>query len=379
MTIVHLIYSAQVAGAEKYLQDLLPALQAEGFNCHLICVCPVTAKHKFVDFCEQLNKKGIDTLLLTGSKFGFLSVAKHINVYLRQVNATVLHSHLFKSDLLAVTVKKIYNKKIFLLSTKHGYEESYLTSYPVHKGKRVYNAYYLISKYLSRNTNEQYAVSKVLADMYYDLGITKNKMGYIHHGIDVPLQDSSYDITKYRLGTPQLVMVGRIEEVKGHQYLFEALPEAIRYFPELRLLVLGSGTLQEKLIALAAKLGIEKNVIFLGYRQRPSDYIAASDIMVQPSLFESFGLVYIEAFAQKIPVIAFDTAACNEIVINNETGLLVPVFDSTALAEKIIYLLENTAERKRLGLNGYNKYTSYYNTARMAKQTADWYRLVIKE
>ncbi len=74
---------------------------------------------------------------------------------------------------------------------------------------------------------------------------------------------------------------------------------------------------------------------------------------------------------------AFDVPAGNEIITNNETGLLVPVYDSKALAEKIIYLLQNPSERKRLAANGYEKYTSYYNSARMIRETAAWYRMIL--
>ena len=136
---------------------------------------------------------------------------------------------------------------------------------------------------------------------------------------------------------------------------------------------------KEQLIKQAAALGIENNILFLGFQQDPYSYISQSDIMVFPSLLESFGLVIIEAFALKVPVVAFDAPAANEIISNGETGLLLPVFDSSALAEKIIYLLEDPAEGKRIAESGYLKYTSYYNTARMLKETAAWYRSVIKE
>jgi glycosyltransferase involved in cell wall biosynthesis len=375
LTIAHLIYSEQVAGAEKYLLDLLPGLKAEGIECRLICVCPAAAKEKFTGFCDELNSKGVPAVLMTGTKSGFLMIAGQISRYLRDNDIHYLHAHLFKSDLLAVLVKKLYYRKIFLLSTKHGYEEKYLSTYPVHKGKRVYNAYYFISKYVVRNINAQFAVSKMMSDMYYNLTLTPRPVKYIHHGTGMPVLPE--DTAQYRLGSPQLVIVGRIEAVKGHQYLFDAMPAVIKKFPDVILLIIGNGTYKEQLIKRAAALGIEKNILFMGYLQNPYGYISQSDILVQPSLFESFGLVYIESFALKVPVVAFDVPACNEIVINNETGLLAPMFNSSDLAEKIIYLLQNPDERRRIGENGYEAYQQYYNTSRMAKETAEWYKSVI--
>jgi glycosyltransferase involved in cell wall biosynthesis len=98
---------------------------------------------------------------------------------------------------------------------------------------------------------------------------------------------------------------------------------------------------------------------------------------VSPSLYESFGLVFIEAFASKVPVVAFDAPAANEIITDNETGLLVPVSNSPALADKIIYVLQNPGEGKRIAINGYKKYVDYFNTERMVKDTVNWYHTII--
>lgn len=378
MKITHLIYSEQVAGAEKYLLDLLPGLTANGITCDLICVCPLKAREKFESFCDDLNSKGVSTILLTGAVIHFLRIARQINQHLCKNNAGYLHAHLFKADLLAVMVKKLFNKKIILLSTKHGYEESYLNDYPVNQGKKIrYNLYYFIAKYLARTMDEQFAVSKSMADIYFDLKLSAQRMQYIQHGINVSIQQVAIDTAQFKLGTPQLIIVGRIEEVKGHQYLLKAMPDIIKVFPDIRLLVIGNGTQKEQLIQLAKDTGITNNILFLDYQSDPYPFIAHSDIMVMTSMFESFGLVLIEAFALKVPVVAFDVPAGNEIIINNETGLLVPVYDSKCLAEKIIQLLQNPAERERLSLNAYNNYISYYNSSRMIKETVNWYTSMI--
>lgn len=377
MKILHLIYSAQVAGAEKYLLNLLPGLHTEGVECDLICVSPEKHKHKFINFCNELNKKGVKTNLITGNKFRFLSIARYINRYLKNNNITYLHTHLFKSDLLAVMVKKIFNKKVFLISTKHGYQEKYLSNYPVNKKKIIYNAYYLISKYLARNIDEHVTISQAMSDLYFNLKIIPRRIKYIYHGIDVAVPVSTNDSKEFCIARPQLIIVGRVEEIKGHKYLFDAMPAIINKFPAIKLLIIGNGTQKEFLLSKSATLGIENNISFLGFRENPYPYIAHSDIIVLPSLFEPFGLVYIEAFALKIPVIAFDVPASNEIIADNETGLLVPLADSKILAEKIIHLLQNPQERNRIAKNGYAKYKDYYNTNRMVKDTVAWYRSII--
>ncbi len=374
MKIVHLIFSEQVAGAERYLLDLLPGLQAEGIECSLICVTPPADQHKFTALCDELNVKGVKSILIAGKATGFYSIAKQINTYLLQHDIKYLHAHLFKSDLLAVMVKKLFNRKLILLSTKHGYEEKYCSNYQHYKGKINYNLYYFISKFLNANIDKQFAVSKAMANLYFNLKLTKSKLPFIHHGVTIPALVEKTDAAAYRLAPQQLIILGRIEEVKGHTYLLEAMPEVIKVFPDVTLLVIGNGTQKEYLQKQAADTGIENNILFLGFQKNPLPYLAHTDLMVAPSLYESFGLVFIEAFAMKLPVIAFDAPAANEIINDNETGLLVPVYNSKMLAEKIIYLLQQPAERNRLAENGYKKYVDYFNTARMAAQTAAWYR-----
>ncbi len=113
----------------------------------------------------------------------------------------------------------------------------------------------------------------------------------------------------------------------------------------------------------------------MGFRQDPYKYILQSDILVQPSMFESFGLVYIEAFALKIPVVAFDAPAANEIITDNETGILTPKFNSEILAQKLIFLLKNPEERKRISENAYQRFLDHYTADRMINETAAWYKL----
>lgn len=379
MKILHLIYSEQVAGAEKYLLDLLPGLKDEGIECHLICITPAKDEHKFTAFCEELNGKGIKAVLINGTVKNFLSIARGIGKYLSDNKIKYLHAHLFKSDLLVVMVKKLFSHKIILLSTKHGYEEKYCSNYHRYKGKIKYNLYYFISKYLLKNIDRQVAVSKAMSDLYYQLKLTPERLKFIHHGINIKDLPEPADKEQYRYGDKQLLILGRIEEVKGHTYLLNAMPEVIKIFPEVKLLVIGNGTQRELLEQQSTLAGIEKNILFLGFRQNPYPFMANSDILVSPSMYESFGLVFIEAFAMKLPVIAFDAPAANEIISNEQTGLLVPVYNSSVLAEKIIYLLQNPEERKRLADAAYEKYVTYFNTARMVKETASWYRSVITE
>lgn len=377
MKIIHLIYTHGVAGAEKYLLDLLPGLKEYGIDCEVICVCPAAHQNKVQDYCERLKICGITTQLIAAKRIDFLSVAKKVNSYCKANDIAVIHAHLFNSDIIAVATKLFFNKKLFLISTKHGYKETYFVDHADRIGKRQYDFYYFLTWFIIRKIDKNITISKAISDLYQTLGFTPKKMPYIHHGISVDKKIVKEVNVEYRKFTPQLVIAGRLAKIKGHTFLFDAMPEIIRQFPTVHLLILGEGDQSELLKEKAVLLNINKHVSFMGFQNNPYGYIQASDIIVLPSLFEPFGLVYIEAFALKIPVVAFDVQASNEIITHNETGILAAPKNSAALADAIITLLKNPEKRKQIVKNGYEKYLNYYNTARMIKDTADWYKTVI--
>ena len=375
MKILHIIYSSGIYGAEKHLLDLLPALKKYDINCDLVFICPEHNALSFELYFGELNKRGIRTTLFTvKSKAYFLSTARKIYKYLQVNSIHIIHSHLFNADFIAVLIKKFFFKKLVILSTKHGYEENYLVQYGLGNRKIRYNLYYFISQQINKRIDHKLTISNALADMYLHLKLSKSKMKYIHHGIT----PKAFNLEKgdWVEGAPKIMIVGRLSEMKGHEYLIKALPRIIEEFPDLQLIVLGEGELKDKLKVQSKSLKVDKHINFVGFAS-PESYIPQCQLMVLPSLFEPFGLVYIESFASKIPVVAFNTQAANEIIEDNKTGVLVKEISADQLAEKIIYLLQSPDLRNTIIDNSYKKYITYFNVERMAKETAEWYGSII--
>lgn len=374
MNILHIIYTNAVAGAEKYLLNLLPGLKKFNIECHLICVCSEESKKALKTYAEDMRNSGIQTSVLTGSKINFIKIAGSINSYLNKENISVIHSHLSNADLIAVLVKVLYNKKITIISSKHGYDEKYLIKYNAdakrHKIDR--NLYYYYTRWLLSHIDINLGTSKAISDLYVNIKLAKNTYPFIHHGIKKI--DVNTNIEKRETFTIKLIIVGRLEKVKGHKYLLEALAHVIKNTVDVTLLILGDGSEKNNLVNDVNKLGLEKHVSFLSFRENPYTLISGCDIIIQPSSFESFGLVYLEAFALKVPVVAFDVPAANEIIINNETGILVEKFNATALAEAISFLIKNPAERIRISANAYQVSLQQYTADKMIENTANWYR-----
>ena len=370
MKILHLIYTSGPFGAEKHLLQLLPELKKHNIDCEAIFICPRKNLSDFKEYCNEMKNLGIKiTLLPLSVKISLLSSAYSIHQYLKNNQINHLHSHLFSADFIAVAIKKIFQPHLVLFSTKHGYEENYLLQYGLGSKKIKRNLYYFISKYITRRIDNNVAVSKTLSQLYTYLGLVKNEMKFINHGIKPNQQDSD----KIQLvGEPRIMIAGRLSEIKGHTYLLKAMPQVITRFPDIKLYILGIGPLKDDLYLQAKKLQILDHIEFVGLAN-PANYTSQCQAIILPSLFESFGLVFIESFALKIPVIAFDTVNGNQIIEDNKTGFLVEKEDVKALADKIIFVLKSPKTRERIIGNAYKKFVAEYTVEKMAAEAARFY------
>lgn len=148
---------------------------------------------------------------------------------------------------------------------------------------------------------------------------------------------------------------GILRQVKGQEYAIKAAAILRGRGIHVKLHFFGDGPDLEKLQALAAQSGIKGSVFFHGQVTRPEAHMSEMDIILIPSLFESFGYVALEAFSVKKPVIASNTGGLPEIVTDGEDGLLVSPADPAAISEAIGKLLAEPDLARRMGEKGYGK------------------------
>ena len=170
--------------------------------------------------------------------------------------------------------------------------------------------------------------------------------------------DKRDDLIRIRHGIegPFLLFVGRLTEVKGLEFLIDAIPLILHKFSDLRLIVIGNGEQERELRTQATERGLDSHVYFLGSlpnSELPA-YYATADVFIGPSIrvtggvTEGFGLTFVEAAMSGCPVIGTMTGGIGEIIKDNETGFLVPERDSVSLAEKITYILTHDMEIQRI-------------------------------
>ena len=135
----------------------------------------------------------------------------------------------------------------------------------------------------------------------------------------------------------------------------------------------GEGPDRAALEAQAKALGVGERAAFIGYREDIPDLLACCDLFVLPSLYEGLPLAILEAMAAGKPVIASDIRGNDEVVINGETGLLVPAADSTALAGAIRAILSDHAFAQRLAEAGRARVCHEFTEDNMVSSVAQVY------
>ena len=144
-----------------------------------------------------------------------------------------------------------------------------------------------------------------------------------------------------------ILFVGRLDPEKGVDVLLQAVEGVLKAHPGAKLLIAGTGKLEETLKQQAR--GIAHAVHFLGYVADPGPLYHTAEVVVVPSLYEPFGLVALEGMVGGRPVVASATGGLAEIVTSEQDGLLVPAGDAHELEEAICRLLADEAGRKSLG------------------------------
>jgi glycosyltransferase involved in cell wall biosynthesis len=147
---------------------------------------------------------------------------------------------------------------------------------------------------------------------------------------------------------PTVGSLGRLETQKGYDELLRAIGGR----PDVRVVLVGDGSERARLEALASDLGLADRLAITGWLEDARRQLANFDIFVLPSRFEAFPLAIIEAMLASLPVIATDVGSVAEAVTHEQTGLLVAPGDADALAQAIGRLLDDPAERTRMGACG---------------------------
>ena len=367
--ILHLVLNQIRGGAEEHVIPLLTTARDYGFTPFLAAPAALLET-----MAPELAESGVKSLTLEppppllGMRFTLQLAAM-----LRRQQIDLVHSHSTIGSLCALPASRIWRRRS-IIETCHGREFW-------REGKRIRGSFWLdhqASRFLDRFIAVSHATARYLRETK---GIPSNKIVVIHNGRDLRslLPPKPEQIAKARaeLGLTNeqaVLLLGRLAKEKGHGLLLDALKILGSRRPRLIAIFAGIGPLEAELKAKYKAAGLTDQVRFLGYRTDLQRLMAAADLVVLPSISEGLPLAAIEALAAARPVVATETGGIPEIVLNGQTGLLVPPCDSVALAEAMHRVLSDPALALRLGTNGRLFVEQHFDVRVQIERTMALYR-----
>jgi glycosyltransferase involved in cell wall biosynthesis len=200
--------------------------------------------------------------------------------------------------------------------------------------------------------------------------VEPQKLTVVPEGLDMTRYDAvEADPAQVRsaLGIPQsapfILTVARLEAPKGHAWLLKAAKIILETIPSAHFVCVGMGRLRESLEKMAQQMGIGSQVHFIGFRQDMLQIMKSCDLFVLPSLWEGQGVVLLEAMAFKKAQVASAVGGIMDVVVDGETGVLVPPKDPQALAQAIVKLINDPQTRQKMGEKGYERVRTVFDEA----------------
>lgn len=359
MRILYITNHLNIGGVTSYVLTLAAGLKKRGHSIYIASSGGA--------LLPELSEKGIIYVpipIKTKKEVGpkILASLLKLNKFLRHEDIDLVHTHSRTTQVLGSLLNK--KKGIRHISTCHGYfKRRLLRRFFPCWGERVI------------------AISEQVKEhLINDFKVEEKNIIVIHNGIDIDKFRIEYlkpkTEAKKDLGladAPAVGIVARLSDVKGHIYLIEAMKEVLRDFPAAQLLIVGDGKEKKKLVKLADKLGIFRNVIFKAEVTDTREVLAAMDVFVMPSLKEGLGLALMEAMALGLPAIGSNIGGIKSLIKHGVNGLLVEAADSKGLAGAIKELFADPARRESFGRQARRFIAENFSQEKMVIETEKAY------
>lgn len=324
---------------------------------------------------KEIEGLGISVRVFPEAEWGSAKIFLELVREFKKSNIRIIHTHKYKDTILAAPAAKLCGIP-HVVRTVHGLREPF-------EGLQAFkmNLYEAIERTVHRHcVNSIIGVSSQIERKYKAEGEV-SRVTCIRNGIDLEGKLVQTDRWRTRKdlgvdsGTCLIGTVGRLTPVKGIPYLLEAARILLRQGANVKVLVVGDGSIRQDLMTQTRDLGISENVVFLGHREDTDELVQALDIFVLPSLSEGIPMALLEAMAASRAVVASRVGGIPEIIEEGFEGFLVEPMDVDSLAERCHRLIESPDVARKMGEQARKRVERDFSSTAMADRVA----LVYKE
>ena len=371
ISICHVAVGDLWAGAEVQLNVLLSKLvQRAEMNLSVILFNEGRLE-------KEIESLGIPVRVFPESQWGSGKIFFELVREFKKSNIRIIHTHKYKDTILAAPAAKLCGIP-HVVRTVHGLREPF-------DGLQAFkmSCYEAIERTVHRSCVDSIiGVSSQIAARYKADGEV-SRVTCIRNGID--LEGKSVQVNRWQIRkdlgidseTCLIGTVGRLTPVKGIPYLLDAARILLRQGANVKVLVVGDGSIRQDLLAQAGNLGVGERVVFLGHREDTDVLLQALDIFVLPSLSEGIPMALLEAMAASRPIVASRVGGIPEIIEDGVEGYLVEPMDVNNLAERCRRLIESPDVARKMGEQGRKRVNSEFSATAMADRVVSVYKEVL--
>lgn len=372
MKILFLTGSISAGGAELHLLTLARYLKKQNIEIKIACLRdPVKG---FRSIRADFEQEGFEVIDLDGDNRYDLRVLPRLVSLLKSDPPDILHTHLPRADILGTAARHFAQVPV-LISSVHGlYRDRWFGRWA-----------FPLMAWSYHQADQVIAISHAVKDwLVHDFRLNSDKVKVIYYGIETDkFIEVSQELKKAGKsnGDLRLGCLGRLEPGKGYEFLIKAIPAVLNKFPNTIVLIAGHDPWGhgKHLQLLINGIGVDDHVRLMGFNKDIPGYLKSLDIFVFTSLSEGFGQVIIEAMASGLPVIAWRIPPMTEIIIDQQTGLLVDFMDINQLSRAIIWLFEHPERGVKMGEAGQRRVIEYFNASRMSREVVNLYEVLLSE
>ncbi|MEM6470895.1 MAG: glycosyltransferase family 4 protein [Planctomycetota bacterium] len=309
-----------------------------------------------------------------------LRAARAIRAKLQEFQPQIVHTHSAKGGLLGRKVAWSMNKPK-VVHTVHG------APFHDYQSKWSREFFRRCERYAAKRCHRLISVADAMTDLMVSANVAaRDKFTTIYSGMDVEpflAANETRDAVREELGiAADQVVVGKIARLfhlKGHDDLITAAESVIQDHPRVVFLLVGDGLLRESLEARINELGIRDHFRFAGLvaPSKVPALIGAMDVLVHTSLREGLARALPQSLIAGKPAVSFDIDGAREVVIDGETGFLIPPRDTKRLSRSIATLVEDRAGRERMGREGQRRFTDQFRHQTMTAQIRELYERLL--
>ena len=365
MRILHVISSGGMYGAESVILNLIRTLEQQGHTGILGIFS--NSKNPNLQLHDFALSQGIESHLIPCQGQIDFTVPSSIGALASEKGADVVHAHGYKADVYSYLALR--SSRRALVSTCHNWlDDGHLV--------RIYG---MLDRYVLRHFGAVIAVSEEVRNTLADSGVSPGKIHLIKNGIDLEPFEAAAASLRDRSEPSGLLVgwIGRLSPEKGPD-LFVRMAHAVhKHFPTTRFLLVGDGPDRSQLESLIGELQASSYVHLVGRRTDMAAVYASFDVLVSSSRREGLPMAILEGMASSLPWVATSVGDVPAVVIDGQSGLVVPPEDADSLARAVTELLSDGKRRSAMGANAKRRVEDEFSAHRMTRDYLSVYNEVL--